>query len=389
MVIRDQTARTPQAAHVRALDGLRGAAILAVVAFHTAVMATRGADWAGHRPPPLALWPLFAGKLGVDVFFVLSGFLVARSWQQARVRYDGSTPRAVLSFARRRARRIIPPYWASLVVLIPWRTPGWLSTTHGWWNIFLFASTNQFLNTELPHRVNVVTWSLTTEVHFYVLLPLLAFVLRRFGWTKLVVVLLAVSVVWRLMQGGTGGASEWIIGRADQFAAGMAAASVVAEHGRGRTSRVAAWLLRPRSGAVLALSAVAVAIPLGATQLLGKPLAFLATFHAVFAVVAAGALVRMLCRPQRTVLEQRWLGFLGAVSYSLYLWHWPLMMEASRRWGPSAPVLAGALAAAAVMTLMSYRFLERPFTRDRSGASQLTTRTSEDDALDRLVSTPR
>jgi peptidoglycan/LPS O-acetylase OafA/YrhL len=105
--------------HVASLEGLRGVAIAAVVVFHTAVMATRGASWTGVVSPPLELWPVFAGKLGVDVFFVLSGFLVFRSWQQLRRRYDGSSPAALLDFGRRRALRILPPYWFSLPVISP------------------------------------------------------------------------------------------------------------------------------------------------------------------------------------------------------------------------------------------------------------------------------
>ena len=365
-----------RAARAPALDGLRGVAILAVVAFHVAVMATRDAAWAGERMPPAALWPLFAGKLGVDVFFVLSGFLVLGSWRQLRARHDGSSTRAAVAFAGRRARRIIPPYWFSLLILVPLRAPEWLGTAEGWRNILMFASTNQFLDTGLPHRVNVVTWSLTTEVHFYVLVPLLALLIARTGWRSFVLGLVAIAVGWRLAVGGTGNEAEWILGRVDQFAAGMAAASIVA--GRHDRTRALVRGLRSRTaGIVLALAALAVAVPLGALQLVPKPLVYRSVFHSLFGLVLAAFLVRLATRERGSRLEHPWLRAAGLVSYSLYLWHWALMMEATARWGPSGIVLAAALAATAVITVVSYVLFERPLTHGGAAgdrASEVTAR---------------
>jgi peptidoglycan/LPS O-acetylase OafA/YrhL len=384
-------APTGSRGRVAALDGLRGLAIVAVVLFHVAVMATRDAPWIGNASPPVVLWPLFAGKLGVDVFFVLSGFLCMQSWHQLRSRHAAS--RSIREFTKRRARRIIPPYWFSLLLLVPLRAPEWLTTWNGWWNILTFASVQQFMDPQLPHHVNVVTWSLTTEVHFYVLLPLLAVVLRRLGWAKLVIGMIGLSVLWRFANGGTGTEAEWIVGRIDQFVAGMAAASLVTGAPRSALVRT---LLHRRTGWILAAAATAVAVPLGATQLLRKPLAFEATFHAAFGLVAAAWLVRLVLSGRPSRLELPWLGTIGAVSYSLYLWHWPLMMEASIRWGPSAVVLTGALAASVVMTWISYVLLERPFTRPSSrgpGRSDtetaVTTRDGEPSPAVPLASTRR
>lgn len=364
-----RTATSSTGTHVASLEGLRGVAIAAVVMFHTAVMATRGASWAGVSSPPLELWPVFAGKLGVDVFFVLSGFLVFRSWQQLRRRYDGSSPAALLEFGRRRARRILPPYWFSLAVFIPLRSPEWLLSWHGWSNVLMFASGQQFLEPELPHRINAVTWSLTTEIHFYLLLPFLALVFVRTGWARLLVALIACSIVWRVATGGTGGQSEWILGRADQFAAGMAASAVVAEHARGQTSAILRLVRARFAGWVMVIVLLAIAIPLAATQLLPQPMAFQSTFHVFAGLLIAGFIVRLLTTDRRSVLSNRVLCGLGACSYSLYLWHWTLMMEATRHWGNGAHVIGAALAVSAVMTAVSYRFFEKPFTRSAPTAT--------------------
>jgi peptidoglycan/LPS O-acetylase OafA/YrhL len=359
--VRTPTSRT--GTHVASLEGLRGVAIAAVVVFHATVMATRGASWAGDVSPPIGLWPIFAGKLGVDVFFVLSGFLVYRSWQHLRRRYDGSAPATLFEFGRRRARRIVPPYWFSLAVFIPMRAPEWLLSWDGWSNVLMFASGQQFLSPELPHRINAVTWSLTTEIHFYLLLPLLALSFARSGWPRVLAALIACTIVWRVLAGGTGDQAEWIFGRADQFAAGMAASAIVAEHARGRTSAVLRLVRARAAGWVMVLGLLFIAVPLAATQLLPQPMAFQATFHVFAGLLIAAFIIRLVTTDRRSLLENRVLCGLGACSYSLYLWHWPLMMEATKRWGNDLTVIAGALAVTAVMTYISYRFFEKPLVR--------------------------
>lgn len=356
-------ARQADRPHLEALDGVRGLAIAAVVAFHLTVMATRGAEWAGVSSPPLALWPLFASKLGVDVFFVLSGFLVLQSWTSIRRRLPGRE--AVADFASRRARRVLPAYLASLVILVPLRVPEWLGSLEGVANIITFMSLQQFLAPELPHEVNVVTWSLTTEVHFYVLLPVLAVVLTRFGWARLLAGVLLVSVTWRLAVGGTGEEAEWIIGRLDQFVAGMAAAAVVAEHRDGGARRIVDVISSWPVGVLILAGAIFSAVPLGGLQLMPKPLLYASVFHAVAGLTVAAWIVRASVRGMPAFLRNRALVMLGTTSYSLYLWHWVVMSEATRRFGTGAPVLAGALVVTAALTAASYLAFERPFLRTR------------------------
>jgi peptidoglycan/LPS O-acetylase OafA/YrhL len=365
---RTRAAADPKS-HFVALDGLRGIAILAVVAFHVAVIASHNASWAYESSPPWYAWPIFAGSLGVDVFFVLSGFLVLRSWRSIRERFGNDGLRAVGEFARRRGRRILPPYWASLLILIPWRAPQWISSAEGWSNIAMFASLNQFLNPMLPERVSTVTWSLTTETHFYLLLPILAIVGVRYGWGRLLSLLVVATVGWRLVVGGTGNEAEWIFGRADQFVAGMVAYTLVEGHLAGAPSKLRGWLTGSRAGWVLGVTLAVVALVHGALRLMPKPLLFLALLHAVTGLLIAGLVVRGLClggmRLLRGPIIGRALGWLGLVSYSLYLWHWPLLAEASARWGSSAGVLAGAGAAALAVSVASYALFERPFLKQR------------------------
>lgn len=352
-------------AYLPALDGLRGLAILAVLAFHVAVIASHNAPWEYKASPPWHAWPAFAGSLGVDVFFVLSGFLLLRSWRSIRARYEMDGLRAVVEFARRRGRRLFPPYLAALAILIPWRAPHWLSSADGLSNIVMFASLNHFLDPALPKQLSTVTWSLTTEAHFYVLLPALAVVGVRYGWERMLGFLLVATVGWRLAVGGTGAEAEWILGRADQFVAGMVAYTLVDRHRDGKSSRLLRLLTGRKAGWVLGTVLVAVALAHGALRLLPKPLVFLALLHAVVGLAVAGLVVRRLCNGSgRTdLLRSRVLGGLGLVSYSLYLWHWPLLAEAATRWEPTVPVLTGAVSVALLVSVVSYALLERPFLR--------------------------
>jgi peptidoglycan/LPS O-acetylase OafA/YrhL len=190
--------------------------------------------------------------------------------------------------------------------------------------------------------------------------PILAFAMSRKGWARVLITLVAVSVLWRVGTGGTGQASEWIVGRVDQFVAGMAAASIVASDRKGRRQDIVRWLSDPATGPALALAAGAIALALGASQMLPKPLWFEATFHEVFGVLVAAFIVRLVCTDSCSFLANRGLVALGLVSYSLYLWHWPLMMEATTRVQNTTIALVGALGLTGIMTAVSYRFFEKP-----------------------------
>jgi peptidoglycan/LPS O-acetylase OafA/YrhL len=356
------------------LDGVRGLAILAVVAFHVAVVATQGATWSYRSSPPAYSWPFFAGSLGVDVFFVLSGFLVYRSWQSLRARHSNDSFRTIVEFGRRRGRRILPPYWVALAVLVVWRAPHWLETTRGWRNILLFTSLNHFMDPSLPNDLNTVTWSLTTETHFYIALPILALVFARFGARPTVVALIFTTLAWRLAVGGTGGEAEWIFGRVDQFAAGMGAAALVSDEGARASSRLFRWLRGPMARWVLGAGLAGLAVAHGALRLRAKPLWFLAVLHPLAGLLIAGLLVSILCGRKVRILHSRVLGWLGLVSYSLYLWHWPLLAESTARWGAMPLVLAGAVTAGLAAAALSYAFLERPFLRPKTERSSAGAR---------------
>ena len=127
-----------------------------------------------------------------------------------------SRGRAAFEFLRRRARRILPAYWVSLIVLVPLVGASLLDHPK---RLIAFATLNQYVKFWLPDKLNPVTWSLTTEWHFYLLVPLVAWLLTRIGrWTVLGGCLVLTIVWWLhtplLLP------SSFVFGRLDQFVVG-------------------------------------------------------------------------------------------------------------------------------------------------------------------------
>jgi peptidoglycan/LPS O-acetylase OafA/YrhL len=357
------------------LDAVRGLAVVAVVAYHCFTLAVVEPRPEGVVGP--GWWLLGAGSLGVDLFFVLSGFLLVGSWERCRRRHPEGLRDALVEYGRNRGLRILPAYWASLAVLLPLAAPALLASTGGLGRIALLATLQGYLVKALPGQVNIVYWSLTTEAHFYLILPVLAWALRRFGARRLLPACLVATVVWRLWAHGDL-PDSWIIGRLDQFVAGMTAAGLVAAADAGRpgwlvrrmATRPAAWLC----GGLL----LGIGLYHGSRFSSGGPRPLAVLVHPLVGVLIAALLVRAVTAGRTAGAGISALGAVGAVSFSLYLWHYPVLHHGLRLLGldeagmPAVPVLAGLVvlvAASGALAVLSYRLVERPFL-ERKGAGR-------------------
>lgn len=342
-----------------ALDGIRGVAVVAVVLFHAVrltVLGT-GSDAGGGA----MWWPASIARFGLDAFFVLSGFLIVGSWRS--LRRDRPLVGAVHDYARRRAARILPAYWVSLLVLVP-LVARHLLTSPG--DLALLVGVQQHLRPELPSEVNVVYWSLTTEVHFYLLAPLVAFAIARGSRRTIVVASLVVAVAW---QAGLHGsmAPNLIPGRIDQFVLGALAGDVVRSWDAGARSRLVGALAAPWVGPALVVALAAAGVWQGAV-LDGHSLLAPVLHPLVGALMAAG-LIRLVTTRRSPALEGRGWRALGLVSYGTYLFHYPLLKYGLRWAGVTAstpPVVASAVvlalvAASFVVGAASYVMVERRF----------------------------
>ena len=371
---------TVQGARFPLLDGLRAVAALSIVATHVAAAA---GSFTADNP----LGPLTSRlNVGVAIFFVLSAFLLYRPWASARL--NGTPPPRVGRYATRRALRIVPAYWVALLVLgllLPSHVPGVFGDD--WWVLFGFLQAYSFDTIFLGLTV---AWSLSTEVAFYLVLPLLAAAAaaalsrqERSRQVRIELWVLGVSAVAALALREVPVLESWrtfpntLLGSWPWFAAGLmlavaSAAWVDASRPRPRALRVLA--ARPS-----ACWAVALAVLLFAAYGGVLPREVFATTPAearletlLFAVVALLAVAPAALAgdaaaraPAGRLLMLPAVVWLGTISYGIFLWHRPLVLWVADVTGSASPLVlaATALPLTLLCAAASWYAVERPALR--------------------------
>ena len=353
------------------LEGARGLLVAAIVGYHALrlLLSRNGDNWGDVSA---LWWWAGTGRFGVDAFFVLAGFLMVGSWRSCRDRAS-STFGAVRDFAARRAWRILPPYLAMLVVLVPMVAPG-LLRPEGWRDLLRLLTVQQYLDVHLPATVNVPIWSLTTEVHFYVLAPLLAWLVARYGGWKLWLVAAPFGLWWVESSFRGELAGGLLPGRIDQFVLGASAAALLARVSAGERSRLVGALTSRLALPVLTLALVGVGTYHGATFQHPIEGVLPDLVHPVAALLLAGLLVRLVAGGPVRLLEHPAMVWLGSISFSLYLWHYPILDQGLRLTGatrgpaPQAALTGVVLVALAIgVATASHHLVELPATRRRGG----------------------
>jgi len=351
--------------HMPSLDGLRAIAIAAVLIFHA------GFPW------------LQGGFLGVDVFFVLSGYLITSLLLHE---YDGSGSIRTAIFYWSRVRRLVPALAVMLFVVATfstlfvqdavastWRDLPWAITgLSNWW--LLFHQQSYFEAIGRPPLFQH-TWSLAIETQFYLFWPLALWCVLKYGGKQAVGVvasLLAVaSSVGMFIVGAhtTGAAAEsmsHLYFGTDTHSLGLflgaALATVRPPPARDPAAKRGDWRLET-AGALsllgLAFLFHATAAARGPNWTLCFPLcAILTALLIVVAVEGTSSIA--------TVLALKPMRWIGERSYGMYLWHWPIFQ--ATRPGIDFPSLGFSnivlrLALTAVIADISYRFVEMPVRR--------------------------
>ncbi|MFI1507800.1 acyltransferase family protein [Streptomyces sp. NPDC020597] len=356
---------------VQGLDGLRGLAALYVVLFHCWLYTFPGYP---DSSAPRWLDGLMYGRLAVVFFLVLSGFSLAISPARHGWRSEG-----VAEYLRRRAWRILPPYWAALCLslVIAWLVvPASHAGPPTGGSILVYGLLGQDIFTE--PTPNGAFWSIAVEAELYVVFPLLLFVRRRSSAAVLVgLVTLPVVVRGLMAPGGTPAEGDnWLTPHlAPVFVAGMVGAGVVVASDRIRRLPWG-WFAVLAALPVLALGVVQGSV-WTLTHYFWVDLAVAPAMTLLIAAVATGrpaVLVRLLtARPVRS---------LGEFSYSLYLIHLPIVLAVIRRVAPRyvAPglptfwfTLVVALPVSLLAAWLFARLFELPFKRNRSWKSIVGT----------------
>ena len=166
-----------QGGHLLVLDGVRGVACLAVVLHHVVYQVVLPQNWRGLWTPTGKAQTVLAGLLsfgatGVILFFLLSSFLLFLPFAKALL-FDGQWPSAS-RFYIRRIFRIVPAYYVAIILMTLFFHPELLQSANRWKLLEFFTFTMQ---AHLPEQLNGPFWTMAVEFQFYMLLPLIALVL--------------------------------------------------------------------------------------------------------------------------------------------------------------------------------------------------------------------
>jgi peptidoglycan/LPS O-acetylase OafA/YrhL len=361
-------AAAPREARVDALTGLRALAAGWVVAYHLWLIAAKPAI----ALPGLHvdLTPLAAmGWLGVDVFFVLSGFVL--TWQVLHDRRDaapfarGRFLRDAGAFVRRRVLRVYPAYFATLTVLLPLGWHGLTAPADDLRDVALHLVMAHNAVPAYASTINGVYWSMPFEWQFYLVFPLLVLPLlaRRTAW--LLAGGVAVAALAKLVSATIGPGAEiaqlpW---RIDEFVVGMAAAVFAVRGGLSPRVRTAlAWL--GLASLIAGAYAIAARDPIW-WQPGALPFVRAAWIDATVATLVVG--LTAAGEPVSRFFARAPMVWLGTISYSIYLWHLPTLLLVRAHLQQSfatlslASTLAWGLCAALAVSALSYYAVEAPF----------------------------
>ena len=346
------------------IEGLRALAVLLVIAAHAGVPA------------------LVGGFIGVDIFFVLSGYLITGLLCK-EVQVTGTIE--LRAFYARRLQRLMPALLlmvlvtalASAILLAPFEQPPQAAAgmaAAAWLSNFYFAFANiDYFGASAESNAFLHTWSLGVEEQFYLAWPLLllfclGLLRRKTGapdwpqlWQGLLATLL-ISLLLSLLLTHQAPALAFYMApaRAWQFALG--AIVLLA------TNHVDIPFLRTlRSHAFwTALAWLGVALLVAAATLFDKTVAYPGWRALVPSAGAALLLAAGQHAPSNQVsrlLSLRAPVSVGSMSYSLYLWHWPVLVLGSTLAGQSAAARAALVGVAVLLAWLSYRLVEGPIRR--------------------------
>jgi len=331
------------------IDGLRGIAVALVILFHAFPGVIAG------------------GWVGVDVFFVISGYLIT----SLILRELHSGKFSLKHFFQRRIRRLAP---ALLAVLGVSAVVGWfvlptedvgrfgasaVAALTFWANIYFWSNTGYF-DGPILYNPLIHTWSLAVEEQFYLIYPLVLILTFKLMGPKsvqfLVPVLFLSSGILAVFGGlGDGTVYFWFPTRAWELLAGALLAMHPAANPAGTVSvRQKLWFTVGIGGLVAILFS-AWFTPEG-------------DYHPLFSVAPVIGAVGLIRASEHSVILQRWLSFrpllmLGLISYSAYLWHQPILVFARSVTFEGLDVIgtAGVVAFSLVLAYLTWKFVELPF----------------------------
>lgn len=328
------------------IDGLRALAVVPVIFFHAGFEMFSG------------------GFVGVDVFFVISGYLITTILIE-----DIENKRfSIVNFYERRARRILPALFFVMLVCIPfawmWMLPNQMKDfSESLVAVSLFASNilfwreSNYFDAANEEKPLLHTWSLAVEEQYYVLFPIFLILAWRFGKNRvfwMIVVMAAISLLlseWGWRNKAT--ANFYLAPtRAWELFAGSVAAFIVQKQGVQKNNPLA----------LLGLAAIVYSIFVYDESI---------PFPSMYALVPVLGVILLVLYADKETFAARLLSTkafvgIGLISYSAYLWHQPLFAFAKIRfYEPSEMIFVVLSIMSIVLAYLSWRYIETPFRRSK------------------------
>lgn len=338
------------------IDGLRAIAITAVFLYHLEPTVFTG------------------GFIGVDIFFTISGFLITR------LLIERSNNSGFLkSFMLGRIRRLFPAYAVfiilTLIVSVLFLLPNEIkelsrsavtsSTVVS--NIYYYLSADYF-NESLNDLALLHTWSLSVEWQFYIFFPLL-FCVRLFKTNVFLILLLltAISLIITTIMAEQDKSAAFFLTqyRVYEFVIGALIATLNIE-------KIQAFNFNNKNTIFNSLALLSVCGLIIICFLYNKNTVFPGVTAAYVNILTAIILVVGIASPNKTlfkdILNNRYVSYIGKTSYSLYLFHWPVILFAEMYFfgEKSFSFYSTVLGTTLVLSHFSYRFVEQPFRFNRS-----------------------
>ena len=340
--------------HRRDIDGLRALAILPVLLFHAGIPGFSG------------------GYVGVDIFFVISGYLItgliAGEMEEGRF--------SLLRFYERRARRILPALLVVMLVCLPFAHELLLpheyrsfassvQATLGFYSNVFFLGQSGYFADDVSTMPLLHTWTLAVEEQFYLVFPLLLLLFAAAwgvrSWRRAVAVLLLLSFAGAVYLAHVDADSAFYLGRGWELMLGafLGVKGVPAP----RSTRLATAL----GVAGLTMILAAVFLYEGATTF--SPAAMLLPCVGAALIIHAGTGWAEPVGPANRLLATRLPVAIGLISYSLYLWHWPIIvfLQLGLMQEPLGAWAWLALGLSAGLSVLTWRYVEQPFRRRGAG----------------------
>ena len=329
------------------IDGLRAVAILLVVLFHSGVSSLQG------------------GFIGVDLFFVISGFLIGGiiSKEIAEKRFS------FYQFYLRRIRRIAPALFFMMAILLAlgfillsplefsqlakYSVAVFISVPN-----MLLLKSGDYFSTDSDLNPLLMTWSLGIEEQFYIVLPFILLLAVRLRQSMVSVVLTIslislVACIWLTSVDSTQ-AFYLLPTRAWELGAGVL---------------LALWKPQPVTGRAASLmNLLGWLLILGSSVLISSDDRF-PGWVAIIPVLAGCLMIGARSELNQLLLENPLMRFIGKISYSWYLWHWPLLSLARICSDNPLTVWQGLMISTLALGIawISWRFVEQPFRQTRAG----------------------